>query len=61
MKNVYLYEKLEIRIYHKQKELLNMRSKLLCKCRHATPVMTFDNKQFSQEEKSKMSTFQYII
>ena len=34
-----LYEKLEIATYQNQKELLNKRSEILCKCRH-------DNKFF---------------
>ena len=34
-----LYEKLEIVTYQNQKELLNKRSKLLCKCRHANKFL----------------------
>ena len=34
-----LYEKLEIVTYQKQKELLNKRSELLCKCRHANKFL----------------------
>ena len=35
-----LYEKLEIVTYQNQKELLNKRSKLLCKCRHANKFLS---------------------
>ena len=44
---VYLYEKLEIMTYRKQKELLNERFELLCKCRRSNinevirPVLNF--------------------
>ena len=34
-----LHEKLEIAFYQNQKELLNKRSELLCKCRHATKFL----------------------
>ena len=34
-----LYEKLEIVTYQNQKELLNKRSELLCKCRHANKFL----------------------
>ena len=34
-----LYEKLEIITYQNQKELLNKRSELLCKCRYATKFL----------------------
>ena len=36
---LYLYEKLEIVTYQKQKELLNKRSEILCKCRHANKFL----------------------
>ena len=34
-----LYEKLEIITYQNQKELLNKRSQLLCKCRHVNKFL----------------------
>ena len=61
---LYLYEKLEIVTYQNQKELLNERSELLCKCRRANKFLLknctgndFRNQQLPQVDKNWLSMF----
>ena len=58
-----LYEKLEIVTYQNQKELMNKRSELLCKCRHANkfPLKNYTGNHKKDNKKLKLLVTLFTI